>query len=77
MIFVLLQHFCLTKNTLPSLLRNKPKVIIFTKYRDTMHYLEQQLRANPRFADAEILTLDGTLNEKERGEVFTLFGEAH
>ena len=69
--------FCLTKNTLPSLLRNKPKVIIFTKYRDTMHYLEQQLRANPRFADAEILTLDGTLNEKERGEVFTQFGEAH
>lgn len=68
--------FALTKNVLPDMLRVKTKVIIFTKYRDTMNYVAKQLETMERFNGIQVYTLDGTLNEMQRQEVFTAFGEA-
>lgn len=44
----------LIKNTLRSRLRTGPRVIIFTKYTDTLEYLESQIRESGRYKDAEI-----------------------
>lgn len=68
--------FELSKNQLSDMLRVKTKVIIFTKYRDTMRYVANQLSATQRFNGVDIFTLDGTLNETQRNEVFSKFGEA-
>lgn len=65
--------FELTKNQLVEMLRVKTKVIIFTKYRDTMRYVASQLQASQRFTNVEVFTLDGTLNEVQRNEVFAKF----
>lgn len=66
--------FELTKNQITEMLRLKDKLIIFTKYRDTMNYVADQLQANQRFSNIEVFTLDGTLNEVQRQEVFQKFG---
>lgn len=63
----------LIKNVLREMLRVKTKVIIFTKYRDTMNYVATQLQKSPRYEDTEVFTLDGTLNEIQRYEVFSAF----
>src|SRR5690606_26664637 len=61
------------KNVVPDMLRTKDKLIIFTKYRDTMNYVAEQLQANPRFQAVSIFTIDGTLKEVQRKEVFKNF----
>lgn len=66
----------LQKNILPDMLRVKTKVIVFTKYIDTMNYVANQLRANQRFTGIDVFTLDGNLNEIQRKEVFTEFGDS-
>ena len=63
----------LIKNVLREMLRVKTKVIIFTKYRDTMNYVASQLKRSPRYDGVDIYTLDGTLNEIQRYEVFADF----
>ena len=60
-------------NTLRNMMKLDPKVIIFTRYRDTLDYLESNISRTPAFKDAEILTLHGLMNESQRRELFTQF----
>jgi len=66
----------LIKNVLRDMLRVQDKVIIFTKYRDTMNYVAKQLRSSARYKHVEVFTLDGTLNEIQRHERFGEFSKA-
>jgi len=53
-----------------------PKVVIFTRYVDTMDYLAQQIQRDKRYAHATVLTIHGGLNERQRREVFLAFERA-
>ena len=66
----------LLDNTLPFLLARDPKVVIFTRYVDTMTYLAERIGKDKRYAQAAILTICGGLNERQRREVFTSFEQA-
>ena len=66
----------LLDSTLHDLLSNDRKVIVFTRYVDTMNYLETQIKADPRYAQATVLTIQGSLNERQRREVFLAFERA-
>ncbi len=66
----------LIKNVLRDMLRVKDKVIIFTKYRDTMNYVAKQLESSARYQHVDIFILDGTLNEIQRYERFGEFLKA-
>jgi len=61
---------------LRDLLRADPRLIVFTRYVDTMNYLAGQIQADPRYADAAVLTIHGGLNERQRYEVFDAFERA-
>jgi ERCC4-related helicase len=50
-----------------------PRVVIFTRYVDTMNYLAQQIGQDKRYAHATVLTIHGGLNERQRREVFLEF----
>ena len=56
--------------------RRIPKVIIFTRYRDTLEYLAKNIPEHRNFKDAKILTLDGSMNEAQREEKFKEFENA-
>lgn len=58
---------------LPNRLRDDPKVIIFTRYVDTLEYLSKQIGGSDRFADTEVFTIHGGLPERKRREVFQEF----
>lgn len=66
----------LLSSTLLERLQTSPKVIIFTKYYDTLDYLQRNISAYRRYQDAKIITLDGTLNETQRREKFVEFEKA-
>ena len=53
-----------------------PKVVIFTRYVDTMNYLAQQIQRDKRYANAIIPTIHGGLNERQRREIFRDFERA-
>jgi len=53
-----------------------PKVVVFTRYVDTMNYLAQQICRDKRYAHATVLTIHGGLNERQRREVFYTFERA-
>ncbi len=53
-----------------------PKVVIFTRYLDTLEYLADQIGRNKRYADTEVLTIHGQLNERQRRDVFSTFEQA-
>jgi len=53
-----------------------PKVVLFTRYVDTMNYLAQQIERDKRYANAIVLTIHGGLNERQRREVFMAFERA-
>jgi ERCC4-related helicase len=57
-------------------LRLDPKVVIFTRYVDTMTYLEEQIQDDGQYANAEVLTIYGGLSEQRRREVFHAFERA-
>jgi SNF2 family DNA or RNA helicase len=61
---------------LPDRLRTYPKVIVFTRYVDTLEYLEQQIRAAEVYADTAVVTITGELNERQRREAFRAFERA-
>jgi len=69
-----LQH--LLKNLLRERLRYHPKVIIFTRYRDTMEYVTKQIKKSRRYTDTQVITLHGGLNERQRRERFLEFERA-
>lgn len=62
----------LKKELLPSLLDSEKKIIVFTKYKDTLTYLEQNLK----FTDVQILIIHGDLSFIRRQEVFAQFDRA-
>ena len=53
-----------------------PKVVIFTRYVDTMNYLARQISGDRRYSQATVLTIHGGLNERQRREVFWRFERA-
>ena len=68
----------LLNNTLRRMLNRKPKAILFTRYRDTMAYVAEQIEADSYYQrrDVEVFVLHGGLNEKARYEQFSKFGQA-
>lgn len=63
----------LLKDTLPQLLGRSPKVVIFTRYRDTLEYLDEQIRRLERFHGCDVFTIHGQMSEGERAENFRSF----
>jgi SNF2 family DNA or RNA helicase len=61
----------LLSDTLPSRFQY-PRVIIFTKYVDTLEYLEEQIK-DSQSDETEVFTLYGSLNEAQRKERFQEF----
>jgi len=57
-------------------LATDPKVVIFTRYVDTMNYLAEHIQRDKRYAHATVLTIHGGLNERQRREVFLKFERA-
>ncbi len=53
-----------------------PKVVIFTRYVDTMNYLAEQIGRDKRYANTTALTIHGGLNERQRREIFLEFERA-
>ncbi|MCJ7430180.1 DEAD/DEAH box helicase [Candidatus Bathyarchaeota archaeon] len=66
----------LLDNTLRIMVRRIPKVIIFTRYRDTLDYLAKNIPEHRNFKEAKVFTLDGSLNEVQRAEKFDEFEKA-
>lgn len=66
----------LLRSVLLNRLAEDPKVIIFTRYVDTLTYLAEQIEKNKRYADVEVLTIDGSLNERQRRQEFQKFESA-
>jgi superfamily II DNA or RNA helicase len=63
-------------NDLPELLRRHPRVIIFTRYRDTMEYVADQIERSERYKDVKVVRIEGSLSEQQRREVFVEFAQA-
>jgi len=65
----------LLNNSLREMYRRKSKAIIFTKYKDTLDYLAEQIPKHKLgfYKDATIVTLHGSLNESQRKERFRKF----
>jgi len=57
-------------------LRVDSKVVIFTRYVDTMNYLAQQIGGDKQYAGVAVLTIHGGLNERQRQEIFLAFQRA-
>jgi superfamily II DNA or RNA helicase len=66
----------LLDNTLRVMFRRIPKVIIFTRYRDTMEYLVRNIPTHRNYQGAKVLALDGSMNEAQRKERFQEFEQA-
>jgi len=66
----------LLDSTLINRLRQHPKVVVFTRYLDTLEYLADQIGKNKRFTDTEVLTIHGGLNERQRRDKFSAFDRA-
>ena len=54
----------------------RPKVVIFTRYLDTLNYLKKEISRDKRYADTDILTIHGGLNERQRRDVFFEFEQS-
>ena len=57
---------------LPELIAKDPKVILFTKYKDTLDYLEKNLKTK----DFEIFVMHGDMSLNARTEIFGKFDRA-
>ena len=68
----------LLNNTLRRMLNRRPKAIIFTRYRDTMNYVAEQIRKDSYYQDQDVavFVLHGGMNEQARHEQFAKFGKA-
>jgi len=64
------------RNQLPELLHKHPRVIIFTRYRDTMQYVAEQIEKAERYRDVTVVRIEGSLSEQQRREAFAEFGRA-
>src|SRR5690606_5988510 len=59
----------LKKQVLPELLQKDNKVIVFTRFRDTLDYLEKNLKSK----EFEVLTMHGEMSMNARTETFAKF----
>jgi len=66
----------LLDNTLRIMFRRIPKVIIFTRYRDTLDYLAKNIPEHRNFKEVKVVTLDGSMNMEQRAEKFHEFEKA-
>jgi len=66
----------LLRVVLKERLRVDPKVVIFTRYVDTMTYLEERIGSDSRYDDVTVLTIYGGLSEQRRREIFHAFERA-
>ncbi|MFW6115918.1 MAG: helicase-related protein, partial [Chloroflexota bacterium] len=57
-------------------LRLDPKVVIFTRYVDTMDYLREQIEDHGQYGHVTVLTIHGGLSERRRREIFLEFERA-
>lgn len=64
------------KSILLERLRIKPKLIIFTKYKDTLDYLEKQIGDDKSLKDIRVQTIHGEMSEGERKQIFLDFQES-
>ena len=64
------------KSILLERLKIKPKLIIFTKYVDTLKYLEGEIGSDNIFKDTTVVTIHGEMGEGERKERFFEFEDA-
>ena len=68
----------LLDNTLREMMRRTPKAIIFSKYRDTVNYLAEQIPLHRNYEKGvTIVIIDGTLDEAQRKERFKEFASAN
>lgn len=63
----------LLDNALRDLYRSIPKVIIFTRYKDTLDYLAENIPLHRNYRDVKVITLHGSMNESQRKERFKEF----
>ncbi|MCP4428354.1 MAG: DEAD/DEAH box helicase, partial [Chloroflexi bacterium] len=63
----------LLRNVLRRRLRHRPKVIIFTRYRDTMDYVAKQIGKAKLYKGVKVIVMHGGLNENQRRERFAAF----
>jgi superfamily II DNA/RNA helicase len=63
-------------NTLRIFTRERSKATIFTKYKDTLDYLAEQIPQHRNFRGIKVVTLFGELNETQRKERFKEFEQA-
>ena len=66
----------LLTRTLNALLRSDPKVIIFTRYKDTLDYLGREISKHKNYQDIKIITLHGSLNASQRADRMLEFGNS-
>lgn len=64
------------KGILSERLEINPKLIIFTRYLDTLKYLETEIKTDESFKDTIVLTVYGEMGEGQRNEIFTEFMKA-
>ncbi len=65
------------RDELPELLRRSPRVIIFSRYRDTMMYVAEQIERSERYRDTKVIRIEGSLSEQQRREAFAAFEKAN
>ncbi len=65
----------LLDSVLMGRLRQHPKVVVFTRYLDTLEYLANQIGKDKRYANTRVLTIHGKLNERQRRDVFGAFDQ--
>ena len=70
-----LQH--LLRNNLRTMLAQRHKVIIFTRFRDTQDYIAEQIGKSSLYSHAQVITLHGGMNEIQRQEAFIRFDQAN
>lgn len=66
----------LMHDLLPDMLNRAPRVIVFTKYTDTLEYLATNLDEHADLGDCSVVTMHGSLSEGQRRERFLEFESA-
>jgi superfamily II DNA or RNA helicase len=59
----------LKQDIIPELLEKDPKIIVFTKYKDTLEYLEKNIKSS----DFETFVMHGDMSINARTEIFAKF----
>lgn len=66
----------LLQNIIPNMFKRDKHIIIFTKYKDTLDYLEQQINKHFKKQKVTVTTIIGEMNEDKRLEAYNQFRRA-